>query len=270
MTRFVVVPQWQGSPQSRAMALADGAEAISGDLPHAKVVHVDVPLEAGEPIETGVLRASSLRRVQEELTVALDRLPDDEHALVVGGDCSVSVPAVAHVAGDDLALVWFDAHPDLHTADSSPSGAFAGMALRAILGDGSETLVSGALAPERVVLIGARARDEAEVDHLASSPITDIAGDDLGPATVVAAVAASGATRVYVHIDLDVLDPAAIVGVGDAVPFGLTRTQVVDTITALRERFPLAGATVAGFSPASPTAAVEDLGTILRIIGALA
>ncbi len=46
MTRFLVVPQWQGSPAARAMHLIDGAEAIAGDLPRGATVRVDVPVEA--------------------------------------------------------------------------------------------------------------------------------------------------------------------------------------------------------------------------------
>ncbi|RIJ25759.1 arginase family protein, partial [Clavibacter michiganensis subsp. insidiosus] len=53
---FVVVPQWQGSGSSRAMRLADGAEAIRGDLPASATHVVDVPVEAGESLGTGVLR----------------------------------------------------------------------------------------------------------------------------------------------------------------------------------------------------------------------
>ena len=43
MTRFLIVPQWQGSPAARAMHLVDGAEAIAGDLPRARTVRVEVP-----------------------------------------------------------------------------------------------------------------------------------------------------------------------------------------------------------------------------------
>ena len=61
---FVVVPLWQGSVSSRAMSHADGAAAISGDLPAAATRVVDVPVEAGESLGTGVHRYSTLRRVR--------------------------------------------------------------------------------------------------------------------------------------------------------------------------------------------------------------
>src|SRR3954470_14211753 len=108
---FIVVPQWQGSPSSRAMRLAEGAEAIREDLPSARTVEVAVPLEAGDDQGGGIARFSSLQLVRERLTDALDDA--DGVPVVVGGDCSVSAAAVAHAARDaEVALVWFDAHPD--------------------------------------------------------------------------------------------------------------------------------------------------------------
>ena len=274
MARFVVVPQWQGSPSSRAMAHIDGAEAIAGDLPRSACTFVDVPLEAGEPLGTGVLRASALLRTRVALATALDEV--EAPVIVVGGDCSVSVGAIGHAAerGDGpLAVLWFDAHADLHTPDTSPSGAYAGMALRAVLGEGAEglALADGAVDPSRVILAGARMLDPEEDEHLAASAITSFTPSDLvDPGALADAVAATGASRVYIHVDLDVLDPAEIAGVSWAEPFGMTPAQVVAAIGAVRARVPLAGATVAGFTPQTPAAAVEDMGAILRIIGSLA
>ncbi len=134
---FVVVPQWQGSVSSRAMSHADGAAAILGDLPAAATIVVEVPVEAGDALGTGVARYSALRRVRERTEDALAQVPD--LALTVGGDCGTSLGAVAHASrrsGGDLAVLWLDAHPDLNTPESSPSGGFGGMTLRAIAGRG--------------------------------------------------------------------------------------------------------------------------------------
>ena len=149
VTRFVVVPQWQGSPSSRAMQLVDGAEAIAGDLPTSATVRLDVPLEAGDSLGSTVHRLSALQRVRTELEQTVRAI--DDRVVVVGGDCGVAVGGIAAVQGDDLAVVWFDAHPDVNTPDTSPSGAFGGMALRSILGDGPDglTLEPGAVPPSR-------------------------------------------------------------------------------------------------------------------------
>ncbi|MBN9213937.1 MAG: arginase [Microbacterium sp. SCN 70-200] len=276
MTRFFVVPQWQGSPAARAMHLIDGAEAIAGDLPRAATVRIDVPVEAGESLDTGIRRFSALTRVRDALTDALQAgvaaHGTDDHSVVIGGDCGVAVPAIAHAAThhETLAVVWFDAHGDLNTPGGSPSGAFSGMALRAVFDD-LPLAGSGAVPAERVVLAGVRELDTPEQQLIDEAELTTVDVDVLAdPAALVEAVAATGATAVYLHVDLDVLDPAAITGVALPVPFGLSLDELIAAVKAVRAQFPLAGASIAGFAPASPVAAVDDLGTILRIVGALA
>lgn len=281
MTRFFVVPQWQGSPAARAMHLVDGAEAIAGDLPRASTARVEVPASAGEALDTGIRRFSALSRTAAALREALAAHEGptgdgDENFLVIGGDCGVAVPAIAHAAArrgaldDSLAVVWFDAHGDLNTPDTSPSGAFAGMALRAVIDD-LPLEGSGAVPASRVILAGARELDDAESAALGDSGLTHLDVEALAdPLALADAVAATGAGAVYVHVDLDVLDPAVIGGVALPVPFGLSLEQLLAALAALRSRVPLVGASIAGFAPASPAAAIDDLGTILRVVGALA
>jgi arginase len=269
---FLVVPEWQGSGSSRAMRLVDGAAAVQGDLPVAATRSIDVPLEAGEGLGTGVHRISSLRIVHEQIRTSLAETTDS--VITIGGDCGVSLGAIAHASErrpSDLAVIWFDAHPDLNSPGTSPSGNFNGMVLRAITGDGAVGLVADpSVSPGRIVLAGAREVDHGESDFIAEHGIPLISVSDLDTSdALVAAVAATGATAVYVHIDVDVLDPSEIGGVGSPVPFGIS----VDTLTArIRElgaAFPIVGASITEFAPSSPEAAIDDLPAILRIIAAI-
>ncbi|WP_022884285.1 arginase family protein [Glaciibacter superstes] len=271
---FVVVPQWQGSVSPRAMRLADGAVAIRGDLPASATTDVEVPTEAGDSLDTGISRFSALVAVRQRMSQA--QAGTSDWTLTVGGDCGVSLTAVENAAArhpDDVALVWFDAHPDLHTPESSPSGGFTGMALRAITGEGVEGLRlsgSGAVPLERVVLAGTRDIDAAEAEVIRARSVAILGSDDLEtPEALVEAVRRTGTAHVYLHIDLDVLDPAALNGLANPLPFGIDVGTLTTAITALRADFTLAGATIAGFSPSSPEHAEDDLPSILRIIGAL-
>ena len=273
MTRYLVVPQWQGSPSSRAMQLLDGANAIAGDLPRSATTVLDVPMEAGESQGSGIQRLSSLRRVHDMIADALDG--HDEPVLTIGGDCGVALAPIAHAVRrtPGLAVVWIDAHPDLNTPGSSPSGAFAGMVLRAVLGEGDPGLVigAGAVAPGRVVIGGARSFDDAELDAVASMGIVALTVDALrDPEALADAVAATGADAVYVHIDVDALDPAEVVGNAHPEPFGVTVSELTAAVSQLRSRVPLVGSSLAGYSPASAATATDDLGAILRVVGALA
>ena len=265
---FVVVPQWQGSGSSRALRLVDGANAIRGDLPVSSTRVVEVPLEAGDEQASGVHRMSSIAIVRDRLLEELATVTGA--AITIGGDCGVELGAIGRVLQDDVAVVWLDAHPDLNTPESSPSGAFTGMVLRALMGDGPAQLVpSSPLSPGRVVLAGVRSPDPAEDDYIAANGMHSILVDDFGVESLIAAVEATGAASVYVHIDLDVHDPSDFIGLGYPEPFGIRATVLVEALTALLARFPLAGAGITEFAPASADEAVEDLPTILRIIGVL-
>lgn len=266
---FFIVPQWQGSGSSRAMRLVDGAEAIRGDLPAASTRDVAVPLESGDSQGTAVHRLSSVALVRDRLAQAIAESPGT--SVVIGGDCGIELAAIAAVAEQDAAVVWFDAHPDLNTPESSPSHAFTGMVLRTLLGDGPAQLVPAVpLAPSRVVLVGARSFDPAEDEYIAATGMRSIGADSFSAEALVAAVEATGAASVYVHIDLDVLDPGEFAGIGYPEPFGLGAGDLVAALKALLARFPLAGAGITEFAPASAGDAVNDLPTILRIVGALA
>jgi arginase len=269
---FVVVPQWQGSGSARAMRLVDGTDAIRGDLPSALTRAVMVPLEAGDAQGSGIHRMSSIAVVRDRLSEALADITGP--AITIGGDCGVELGALGHVlaapGGDNVAVVWFDAHPDLNTPESSPSGAFGGMVLRTLLGDGPAALVPPTpLRADRLVLVGARAFDPAEDEFLAGTKIRRIEASKASAKSLVAAVKQTGASSVYLHIDLDVLDPGEFTGLSYPEPFGLGADTLIDSIKALVAASPLAGAGITEFAPASVNEAVDDMPTILRIVGAL-
>ncbi|MBM7504267.1 arginase family protein [Agromyces aurantiacus] len=271
---FLVVPEWQGSVSARAMSHADGALAIHGDLPSSATVLVEVPVEAGDALGTGVHRYSAVRRVRErtaEVLASANGTP-----IVIGGDCGVALAPVAAASAahpGDLAVLWLDAHPDLNTPESSPSGAFNGMVLRAIAGDGAEGLAldgDGRVPASRIVLAGVREVDDGEQAFIDAERMRVLGVDELAdPGPALDAIRATGASRVYVHVDLDVLDPSAISGLSYPLPFGAQPDAVGALVRAVVAEFPLAGASIAGFAPSSADAAIDDLPTILRLVGAL-
>ena len=263
--RFVLVPQWQGSPSPRAMRLAEGVAALRSDLPAAATTEVAVPLEAGDERGSGIARFSSVQLVRERLRDELASLPAP--VVVVGGDCGVAAGALDALAdrGGAVAVLWFDGHPDLNSPETSPCGAFSGMVLR-------DAIDAGRVAPERVFVLGARSWDAGEEAFAAERGIRSLDVADLDdPGLLVDDLVTSGAEAVFIHIDLDVLDPGAFESLLDPEPFGLEPATLLAAIRAVRARFDLAGATLAAFAPSDPGAesAVDDAATILRIIAAL-
>lgn len=272
---FLVVPEWQGSVSSRAMSHADGAFAIHGDLPSSATVLVEVPAEAGDALGTGVHRYSAVRRVRDRTAAALGAARGTP--IAVGGDCGIALAPVAAASAahpGEVAVLWLDAHPDLNTPETSPSGAFNGMVLRAIAGDGAEGLAlegDERVPASRIVLGGVRAIDDGEQAFIDAEGMTVLGVEEFAdPAAAIRAITATGATRIYVHVDLDVLDPSAIAGLSYPLPFGVEPDALVALVREVVATFPLAGASIAGFAPSSPDAAIDDLPTILRLVGALA
>jgi arginase len=263
MRRFAVVPQWQGSGAARAMRLAQGAEAIAGDLPARSTDIIEVPLEAGDAEGTGILRHSAIRLTRDRLGRALAELEDGEIPIVIGGDCGVEYAGVDRAARQGrVVLLWADAHADLNTPASSPSGAYHGMVLR-------DMIDSGLVAAADVVMLGVRALDDAEAEAAESLGIETV--DASGVSDAIARRGGEGAV-LYVHVDLDVLDPAIMGSVGFAEPFGLSLDEVLGAIRAARGALPLAGAGVTEYAPptdADPEQLADESATILRIIGTL-
>ena len=251
------------------MRLIDGATAIGGDLPASWTTTVEVPSGAGSSQESGVDRLSSIEQVRDGMRAALGTQTGP--TITIGGDCGVELAAIEHAnSRGDIAVVWFDAHPDINTAASSPSGAFHGMVLRTLLGDGPAQLVPASpLLPSRVVLAGTRALDDSESDFIDASGIRLLGPNEITPDNLVEALLATGAASVYLHIDLDVLDPSEFASLGFPEPFGLSLAQLLELIDAARRALPLAGAGITEFAPSSPSATSDELPVILRVIGAL-
>lgn len=269
--QFLVAAQWQGSGSTRALHLSDGATAIQEDLPASKTTVVDIPLGAGESLGSGVSRLSAIQIVRDRVAEALSSLSDV--VVTIGGDCGVELAPVAHAHRqhpDDLALVWFDAHPDANTPENSPSGAFHGMVARSIMGGGFASLaLENPVPASNVIFAGTRALDEAEAQWISDQGIRMLTPEELNADSLVAAIRATGASAVYLHIDLDVLDPAEFASLAYPEPFGVTLSTLLETIRAVVGQFTLAGAGVCEFAPSAAGAREDDVPSILRIIGAL-
>lgn len=278
-TLFLVMPEWQGSASSRAMLIADGAAVLREDLPQASRVDVPVPAHAGDALGTPVARLSSLVSARDAARQALAGHLGP--AITLGGDCASTLAGVERAVAADptVAVLWCDAHPDLQVPSTSPSGAAAGMALAHALGRGGEDLNAATPTdPARVLLVGTREWDPEEAATVAELHLATLAegagsgtagSDPEAEPPVVAWLREVGATSLYVHVDLDVLDPAEFTSVHQAVPFGLTVQELTALIRAAVAHVPLMGAAICQFAPADPAAAEEDAPTVLRLLAAL-
>lgn len=251
----VEVPQWQASGSRTRQRLRQGAAELAelfGARERLRAATDGHPTEARDGVAALDTLVANLAAIRAARARALGPT-----VITVGGDCSVDlapIEAALTAYGDRLAVVWFDAHGDLNTPASSPSGAFHGMVLRTLLGDGPPELSpTRALRPDRVVLAGVRALDPGERAFIDEHAIRHVpVAGFADPAAVVDEIAATGADTVYVHIDLDVLDPDVFGSVGTPEPDGLTLDRLVAAVRALASRFTLAGLCVAEYEPERP------------------
>lgn len=177
-----------------------------------------------------------VRAVNEELAQALDQVVrEGRFPLVLGGDHSIAIGTIAGVARHHqrMGLIWFDAHGDLNTADTSPSGNIHGMPLAVSLGLGHPDLVQiGGYAPKvdpaHVVVIGARQLDPGErelIRELGIRVFTMHEIDRLGMARVMdetLSIVTDATDGVHLSLDLDGLDPHDAPGVGTPVVGGIS------------------------------------------------
>ncbi|WP_240776949.1 arginase family protein [Nonomuraea basaltis] len=241
----VEVPQWRGSGSRTAERLREGARLLADMVEGARRVCVDVDDDS---------LVTTASRVRTALAEARDGL-----LITAGGDCGVELEPVAAARrryGDRLVVVWFDAHGDLNTPDSSSSGAYHGMVLRALTGDGPEGLVPEVpLDPGRIVLAGVRDLDPPEAAFVAAKGIRRLEVVDAAPlveaiATAAAGGSADGDAVVYVHIDFDVLDPEVFRSVGCPTPGGLHPERLLSLVEAIAERFDVVGVGLMEYEPA--------------------
>ena len=211
-----------------------------GDGGEAMVESASLPLDYPE---AAVIEEDSLHAQTLALASALPVRP-----LILGGCCCSHVGAVEGLAArhERLGLIWFDAHGDLNTPATSPSGNEWGMPLRMII-DG------GAVAAEDVALIGARNLDPPEADFIVTAGIR---GE--------AAAVLEQVDCVYVAIDCDVLDPAEL-RVFMPEPGGPTLAEIEKRLGQVREAGAVVGAGLSGLAPAAGN--VEKLERLTAALG---
>lgn len=184
--------------------------------------------------EVAVVERDTLEEQTAAVAEALAARP-----IVVGGCCCTHVGGVRGVSErvDSLGIVWIDAHGDLNTPETSPSGNQWGMPFRMIL-DG------GFVRAEDAALVGARSLDPPEAEFLAENRIDDSLDRAL-----------AGIDAVYVALDLDVLDPSEV-DVLIAEPDGPSADEIEELLRSISGQVTIAGIGVTGFLATERNAAL--------------
>ena len=221
-----------------------GLEARLKALGHHVTDAGNIRVEEAETRGIGSNSARYLAEIAETCTrtaeAVLATLEEGKTPLVLGGDHSLAAGSVSGVShfyrrrGQKIGVVWIDAHSDINTPETSPSGNVHGMPLAALLGLGPEPLsniygYSPKIAPENAVLVGIREVDAAERENIRRAGMTHVYTmrdiDERGMRAVMEEAleaAGRGTAGYHVSLDLDWIDPENAPGVGTPVRGGAT------------------------------------------------
>jgi len=194
-----------------------------------------------------------IRDVSLALSKAVEAALDDGTvAVTIGGDHSLAIGSIAGVSNyyrkrkEEFGLIWYDAHGDINTPATSPSGNVHGMPLAVSLGQGDERLTellgfSPKVKSKRCALIGVRDLDRAESELIDESGILPFSMRDIDEHGIVKVTrqsldyAARGVAGLHVSFDLDVMDPDVAPGVSTDSRGGLTYRESHLTLELLAD-----------------------------------
>jgi arginase family enzyme len=186
-----------------------------------------------------------------------DALEAGGFPLLVAGDCAIALSTLAAVRRHrpEARVLWLDAHGDFNTPETTGSGFLGGMALAGAVGLWDAGLGLEAFPAEQVVMAGVRDLDPAEREALERSPATVVGA---GLDTLVAVQNALDRAPVYVHLDVDVLDPEhmpAQFPVGG----GLRPDKLYDLLEAVADECEIVGVEVTAFIDAEHASTVASV-----------
>lgn len=176
-----------------------------------------------------------------------DTLRGGAFPLIIGGDHSLGLGSASGVGKcyDDFGIIWLDAHGDINTDKTSPSGNIHGMPLSALMGLGSEELVNiyspgNKVHPQNVFLVGTRSLDDGELELINREKLSVYPMETIrkkGMAFVAADIREKLKSRkirnLHFSIDVDSIDPAYAPGTGTPVPEGLTPDEFKEFVESI-------------------------------------
>jgi len=260
-------PQWQGGgtiaefipelpPNDAYRGYYLGAQLLNMLAPENSQKTVEVPISLDirdRAEEKGII---SYRAILKQTKTALEKVEESnpDKIVTLGGECSVSVVPFTYLAGkypDDVAIVWIDAHPDLNLPNEGHKGYHA-MALTACMGMGDKEIMSilpGKVDATNVLLVGLRAweteggtkerQEELGIKHLSPAEVAE------NSSTIIRWLKNTGASKVVIHFDLDVIDPKEMIAAVGTDPDGMKIDEVVRVINDISNEFDLVGLTIA-------------------------
>lgn len=251
-------------------------------------IYVDNTLEK-QPFKAGVNAKyiNEIIEVTENLAHKVyTSLCAESFPFILGGDHALAAGSVAGVSKyfkDDLAVIWIDAHGDINTFETSPSGNVHGMPLAASMGIGDKSLTDlyfkgVKVKKENVFIVGARDLDKGEIKLIEElnlnvwtmDKIKEIGIDNLCK-ELIEALKATGVNNVHISFDIDSVDPDHIIGTGTPVPGGFELEEAEKLLSSIFDTRKVKSMDFVEFNPSLDNTDItsENCIRILKKIGQL-
>ncbi len=266
----LIYPQWQGgdiarwitevpNPDDASRGYYLGAQLLNFLAPNNEQKTFTVPITtaiAERKVIDGVLDRDIIIK-QSKAALDILNMEQPNKIVTLGGECSVSVVPFTYLANkykNDVAMIWIDAHPDI-TLPGDVYPAYHAMAVTACMGLGDNKIISelpAKISPSKILFVGIRdwERDEIKtrqqqygIKHLTPE---DVRANDNA---IHEWLKSCGASKVVIHFDMDVLDPAEIITAVGVIPNGMKIAEVVKVINDISKEKEIVGLTIAEAMP---------------------
>ena len=260
----LIYPQWQGGVISHWMLDIPANDASKGYYLGAKLLNMLAPETNQEIIEIPISLDIKDRKIENGINSyqvilnqtksALDTIKENnpDKIVTLGGDCSVSVVPFTYLAKkyqNDIAIIWIDAHPDITLPYDEYTGYHA-MALTACLGMGDKKIIN--LLPEKfdiskTLIVGLRSWDKGMKERQEELKIKSLSPDEVrnNSSAILEWLKNTSVSKVVIHFDLDVLDPAEIIAGVGVEANGMKIKEVIRIINDIASKHDLVGLTIA-------------------------
>lgn len=261
-------PQWQGCGYSNDLYYS-AMEIYDLYLKGNGFISINISCHEIPKTKNNIVGSDAIVHNLEQVADLLNR-EKPKKIFSVGGDCGIEVGPVSYlnrVYNKDLAVVWFDAHGDLNTPLSSPSGHFHGMPLRCLLGDGDEEVLNHCfshIGPGQVILAGVRELDTAEEEYISINDISTVSDDQMinSKDIIVDLIRSKHLRNVYLHVDLDVLDPYSFPYSKCPVNGGITKQQLLEQLHQITDSFNVVGFSIVEYL-STDSNGIYDIGDLI-------
>lgn len=263
-TLRLIYPQWQGGiitslvtevpadDASRGYYLGSGLLNFLAPQNGQASVDVPVSLDINDRAVKNGINAYDVLLKQTRSALEILNKNNPERIITLGGDCSVSVVPFTYMAAkypDDVAIVWIDAHPDINVPGDAYEGYHA-MALAACFGKWDDEIIRelpATIEPLKAIVVGLNEFDpgiDTRLEEWGVKSLTPAETADNSNA-VLEWLKGTGASKVVIHFDLDVIDPVEMIAAVGIVPGGMKIDQTLRVIQDIAAKYDIVSLTVA-------------------------